>query len=184
MFRRVIPLLVALAVFPALRAADNSSLTEYQIKAAFLYNFGKFVEWPTNAFQNEASPLILGILGDDPFGPDLERTIAGKKVNDRAIVMKRFKDGTPSEFCHILLISRSERRRLPQIISGLKGLPTLTVGDEIDGFCQQGGIINLTLEGKKVRFQMNGLSAQRMGLKISSKLQRLATDQDPGTKTK
>lgn len=153
--------------------AETPSTPEYQIKAAFLYNFIKFVEWPPQVARETNAPIVIGILGQDPFGNDLESVIAGKRVNDRPIAIKRLGASSP-EFCHVLFVSSSERRRLTQIFQELQLSPTLTVGDNLEGFCQAGGIINFVMEAKKVRFQIDNQAAERRGLKISSKLLRLA----------
>jgi hypothetical protein len=104
----------------------------------------------------------------------LESTIAGKAINGRQVQVKRYRSDRQLEFCHVLFVSRSERRRLPEILEILKGQPTLTIGDQIDRFCVQGGMIGFVMENKKVRFEMNNAAAESAGLRISSKLQRLA----------
>jgi hypothetical protein len=145
------------------------SLREYQVKAAFLYNFAKFIEWPSDVLTDPNSPFILGIVGEDPFGADLEQTISGKVVNGRRLVIKRFKQGQPLDSCHILFISSSEQGRLTQILDSLKGSSVLTVG-EAEHFTRSGGIINFTLKDNRVRFEINLAAADRARLKISSKL--------------
>ncbi|MFI5174453.1 MAG: YfiR family protein [Terriglobia bacterium] len=147
----------------------SQSPREYQVKAAFLYNFAKFIEWPSNVAADPNSPFVLGIMGDDPFGADLEQTINGKAVNGRRLVIKRFKRGQPLDLCQILFISSSEQGHLTQILDSLKGSSVLTVG-EADHFAQSGGIINFTLKDDRVRFEINLGAADRARLKISSKL--------------
>ncbi|MBI4659408.1 MAG: YfiR family protein [Verrucomicrobia bacterium] len=162
------------------RAAEQAQPTEYQIKAAFLFNFAKFVEWPATAFPTETSPFCIGILGDDPFRKDLELTISGKKIGNRSLVIKRFPNARKIEFCHILFISPSENRELRQILDSLKGLATLTVGDKIEQFCEQGGMIDLIMAGNKVRFRINQHIAEKAGLKVSSRLLKLGIgSEDP-----
>ena len=139
------------------------------MKAAFLYNFAKFVEWPGDP---DAS-LILGILGDDPFGAAIDQLVAGKTVNGRALAVKRLKWGQDLRQCQILFISSSEQKRLPQIIASLRGASVLTVG-ETDAFLSSGGIIRFVLEGSKVRFEINAGAAEQAHLKLSSKLLALA----------
>ncbi len=147
--------------------------SEYQIKAAFLYNFAKFVEWPTKAFRDGSGSMNLCVLGEDPFGDDLEETIQGKIVNGRELMIKRFKALQGVESCHILFISSLERGNLPQILAALKHMSLLTVG-EMDRFAKLGGIINFTLQEKRVRFEINVDAAEQAGLKISSQLLKLA----------
>jgi hypothetical protein len=147
--------------------------TEYQIKAAFLFNFARFVQWPTNAFAAATSPLIIGVLGENPFHNDLALTLRNKSVDDHPLVIKEFSSATDATNCHILFISASEKPRLPTIINGLKGSPVLTVG-QMDQFTESGGMINFVLQGSKIRFQINNDAASAAGLKISSKLLALA----------
>src|SRR5215470_12681842 len=105
------------------------ALSEYQIKAAFLFNFAKFIEWPSTAFPDPAAPLILGIVGQDPFGPDLEQTVMGKTVNNRPLVIKRFPNRQTMEPCPILFVSQSEQDHLAQLIAALRSSNTLTVSE-------------------------------------------------------
>ena len=149
------------------------SSNEYQVKAAFLYNFAKFVDWPGDAFGNTNAPLVIGVIGDDPFGGALDQAINGKTINGRPLVVRRLRWGQDLRSCHIIFISSSERQRLPQIIQSLKGASVLTVGD-MGQFNQQGGIINFILEANKVRFEINSSAAGQARLRISSKLLSLA----------
>jgi hypothetical protein len=153
--------------------AQESQPTEYQIKAAFLFNFAKFVEWPTAAFVGVTSPIVIGILGENPFRDDLARTIRNKTIDEHPLEIKELRSPTEATNCHILFISTSEKKRLPEILKGLKGTSVLTVG-EMDRFTESGGMINFVLKGKKIRFQINNDEATRAGLKISSKLMSLA----------
>jgi hypothetical protein len=154
-------------------AAQAQSSNEYQVKAAFLYNFAKFVDWPSDAFGGGNGALVIGVVGDDPFGGALDSAINGKTVNGRALVVRRLKWGQDLRFCHILFISSSERKHLPQIIQSLRGASVLTVGD-MGQFNQQGGIINFVLEARQVRFEINSRGADQARLRISSKLLALA----------
>lgn len=175
------PIVLVIAVLASLvtaRGADVVLGTEYQIKAAFLFNFAKFVDWPATAFQSPNSSIIVGVFGDDPFGNDLELTLAEKKINERGFLIKRFSDLKQLEYCHILFISRSEKKRIAPILSTVAKKPTLTVADEIERFCPQGGMINFVMSGKKVRFEISNPSAQQASLKISSKLLRLAAGEE------
>ena len=154
--------------------AQESQPTEYQIKAAFLFNFAKFVEWPPAAFAEATSPMVIGILGENPFRDDLERTIRGKTINNRPLVIKEFRSPAEATNCHVLFISTSEKQRLPEILKSLHGTSVLTVG-ETDRFIETGGMINFVAEGNKIRFQINEVAAKSAGLKISSKLSSLAS---------
>jgi hypothetical protein len=153
--------------------AQESQPTEYQIKAAFLFNFAKFVEWPPAAFAGGTSPIVIGILGENPFHDDLARMTRNKTVDDHPLVIKEIRSPAEATNCHILFIGSSEKNRLPEILKGLKGTSVLTVG-EMDHFTESGGMINFVLRGNRIRFQINSDEATRAGLKISSKLMSLA----------
>ena len=152
---------------------QESQPTEYQLKAAFLFNFAKYVEWPAAAFPDKTSPLIIGVLGKSPFDGDLEQTIGNKTINDRSLQIKEFHSVAEATNCHILFICTSEKKRLPEIFGGLRNAHVLTVG-ETDRFTQTGGMINFVPEGNKIRFEINDYAAKKAGLKISSKLLNLA----------
>ncbi len=144
---------------------------EYQIKAAYLYNFAKFVEWPSPAGELP-DPIVVGVLGKDPFGPVLEETLLGKSVNGRPFVVRRFASLKALKPCQILFISSSEKGSLTEIFKGVENQGVLTVG-ETERFARLGGIINFTLEENKVHFEINLDAATRSGLKISSQLLKL-----------
>ncbi len=172
---RVLALILIVAVSligSALRGTAQSS-GEYEIKAAFLYNFAKFVEWPAEAFVDPQAPFVLGVVGEDPFGSVLAQTVGGKTVNGRQLMVRRFKHGEDLRGCHILFVSSSEKKHLAQILESLKGSSVLTVG-ETDRFAQFGGAVNFILEANKVRFEINVDAAARARLKLSSKLLALA----------
>jgi YfiR/HmsC-like len=144
---------------------------EYQIKAVFLFNFAQFVEWPPEAFPGAAEPFVIGILGEDPFGPYLDETVRGEKVNSRSISIVRFARAEDIRTCHILYISRSEAGRLDQILSTMRSRSILTVSD-LDQFGRSGGMIRFVTENNKVRLRIDNEAAKAAGLKISSKLLR------------
>ncbi len=162
-------LLAVLLALPAAAAAQTAS--EYDIKAAFLYNFTKFVDWPPAAFPDPGN-LKVCVLGQDPFGGSL-RTVAGEQVGGRKLTVTAVESVSRAAGCQVLFISRSERERLGQILAGIGDSPVLTVGDT-DGYASRGVAINFVLEGSKVRFEVNTDSADRAGIKISSKLLQLA----------
>ena len=158
----------------AVSTAQESPLTEYQIKSGFLFNFAKFVQWPPGVFPGTGSPLIIGIVGDNPFHDDLAQTIHNKTVDDHPLVIKLFRSPTEVTNCQILFISSSEKNRLPEILGVLKGSSVLTVG-EMDRFSENGGMVNFFQAGTKLRFKINQEAATKVGLKISSKLLSLAS---------
>jgi hypothetical protein len=153
--------------------ARAQSLSEYQVKAAFLYNFAKFVEWPPNLFNDPRDPFVLCVAGDDPFGNLLDGIVLGKTANGHPLAVRRLRREQEARSCQILFVSSSERNRLRPVLKSLRGASVLTVG-ETDGFAQEGGMINLTLEDNRVHFEINVAAAERAGLKISSKLLSLA----------
>jgi hypothetical protein len=155
------------------RAQHSPQLSEYHVKAAFLYKFALFVDWPPETFADNSVPYIFGILGTDPFGDLIEETLADKKLNNRPIVIKRYTDYKKIGKCHILFISNSENVRWKPIFQHLETAPILTVG-ETDGFAAKGGIINFINEDHKIRFEINHATAQAHQLLLSSKLLRLA----------
>lgn len=143
---------------------------EYEVKAAFLYNFAKFIEWPGD---KTGGPLVVGVLGKDPFGPVLEQTIKGKSINDRPLAVRRFARLEELQPCHMLFIASSEDRRLEPIFKALAEAQVATIG-ETEGFARRGGTINFFLDGNKVRFEVNVEAVARARLRMSSKLLSLA----------
>jgi len=164
--------LFAFAGGPALSHADPTPPREYQLKAAFLYTFIKFVDWPNAGTVNPSRPLCLAILGQDPFGDDLD-AIKGKSAKGRTIVIKRYRRIEDVKDCDVLFISVSERGRLARILKQMQNSPMLTVADQ-EGFCEAGGMINLTTVKNKVGFEINVAAAHRAQLHISSQLLKLA----------
>lgn len=146
---------------------------EYQLKAVFLFNFAQFVEWPPSAFPDSTTPLIIGVLGEDPFGPYLDETVRDEKVNDRPLVVRRYRDVDEITTCHILFVSRREKARLGAILGSLKGRSVLTVSDA-DRFASQGGMIRFVTERGRIRLRVNLEAAQAAHLTLSSKLLRPA----------
>lgn len=149
-------------------AKDPAEL-ENQLKGAFLVKFALFVEWPPRAFMKPNDPIVLGILGKDPFGDQFELAVQTQVANGRRFVLKRFQEPNGLEACHILFISSSEKERLPEILQALRNSFTLTVGD-LANFAEQGGILEFIKEEGKVRFEINVDAAESKNLKISAKL--------------
>jgi hypothetical protein len=153
--------------------ARGQAIDEYQLKAAFLYNFAKFVTWPPESFQNSKDPIVVCILGPNPFGGALEQAVQGKVVEGRKLLVLQISDGKQASSCQILFISSSERKRWRSIIVELKSSGILTVG-ETEGFADQGGVVNFKLDGNRVRLEVNIDAAEEQKLRISSKLLSLA----------
>lgn len=148
-------------------------LTEYEIKAGFLYNFTKFVEWPSEAFANAGDPIILGIVGANPFDKLLTTAARGKTVNGREVLIKQLREDGDLKSCHILFVSSSEKKHTAQILEKLAGANVLTVG-EGDGFIASGGMIAFVLESNKIRLVINLERASEARLKISAKVIQVA----------
>lgn len=146
---------------------------EYQLKAAFLFNFAKFVDWPENAFAETNSPLVIGILGQNPFGQDLEKLVQNKSIGSHPLVVETLTSAAQARSCHILFVSNSETPHLREVFGGLRKACVLTVGEN-ERFVESGGMINFVIEGKKIRFEINDSAAKEAGLKVSSKLLSLA----------
>jgi len=160
----------ALTGAPATIAAQVSR--EYEIKAAFLYKFTQFVEWPAEAIPAASSTINICVLGEDPFGRTLE-SIMDKIVGGRKLTIRRLTqlEGGPS--CHVLFISSSERKRMKEVVTSLGTSSVLTVGD-MDRFAELGGMINLVTEQNRVRFDINVEAAEHARLKLDSRLLNLA----------
>ncbi len=146
---------------------------EYQIKAVFLFNFTKYVDWPASAFADAQAPFVIGILGDDPFGSALDDTVRGEKVDGRPLVIQRYSSWQDIKDCQILYISQSKSAELARIFAGIKGRSILTVGDA-DNFTDQGGMIWLVTENSKIRLKINLDPVKAANLTISSSLLRAA----------
>jgi hypothetical protein len=172
----ILSLLTTMALGGHAEGLESSDSSEYLIKAGFIYNFAKLVEWPTTAFAQPDSPIVIGILGDDPFGSTLDRIVADKKINGRGFAVKRLKwtrELKDLRDCNILFVSSSEREHLDSVVEAVKWLPVLTIGDT-PGFARRGGIMNFTLEDNKIRFEVNVEAAKHADLTISSRLLTLA----------
>jgi hypothetical protein len=166
--------LAALCIALALGVAAQveAEPQEYSVKAAFIYNFTKFVEWPEDLSAGD-SPFVIGILGEDPFGGVLDETVSHKTVREKRIVVKRFSRIEDAKDCRILFISGSEKEDLSQIVKRLGHAPVLTVSD-VGQFADQGGMIQLVMDQNRVRFAINVAATEQAGLKPSSQLLKLA----------
>jgi hypothetical protein len=177
-------LVLALALAAALSmpgwagAAEPAADLESEVKAAFLYNFAKFVEWPPDAFPEPSAPLAFCVYGDDPVSASLDAVTRGETLNGRRLVVRRLRDLLQVRECHVLFISAAEKGRLPEALSALRDARVLTVG-EGQGFLDKGGMIRLFLQQNRMRFDINLDAAEACALKISSKLLRLAQAVNP-----
>jgi len=161
-------------------SAQTAISREYEIKAVFLFNFAQFVDWPPEAATSPRAPLIIGVLGDDPFDGFLDDTVRGEKLKNRPFVVQRYRRVEDIDGCQVLFIGRTDPQELEHILAALKGRSILTVGDT-EGFAENGGIIRFVTEKNRIRFRINVDAAQAAHLVISSKLLRLAETSPPGT---
>ena len=162
--------LAAVVILSASAVRGQVVAGEYQIKAAFLHSFAKFVDWPSLQ-PGGATPLVIGIVGDDPFGPGFAAMVASATHDSHPVTLIHLRWNDQVGYCHILFVSASEIQHLPQILANAPN--ALTVGD-FDSFARRGGIIELRMVGNRVRFDINRAAAHRAGLRISSKLLGLA----------
>ncbi len=158
--------------------AESAVPREYQLKAAFLYNFTKFVEWPSSSFSSSSSPIVIGVLGENRFGSELEKIVQDRKFNNRRYQVRVFRTAEEAKAAHLLFIGESDPARLAEIFRGLGHASVLTVG-ESKRFAQAGGVITFTQEGDKLRFEINLPAAEQAGLKINAQLQKLARSAHP-----
>ena len=150
------------------------TFNEYHVKAAFLYSFTKFVEWPAEAFASPGAPIAICILGDDPFGDFLDVAVKGKIIRDRPLAVYRIAAAPSGHECKILFIAASERRRMPALLASVVSYGVLTVGDTAE-FTAEGGVIGLKRDGDQIRLSVNLTAAERANLRISSRVLSLAT---------
>jgi hypothetical protein len=170
--RNSLALLAALALaVPSLRTAQAQG-QEYALKAVFLYNFCRFIEWPEHAFASRDEPIIIGVLGQDPFGPLLEQTVQGESVRGRRIVVERYRRASEIR-SHVLFVSAEDESRLPEVLAAIGNQSVVTVG-ETESFLDRGGMIALTAEANRVRLRINPTRLRAANLVASSKLLRVA----------
>jgi hypothetical protein len=167
----IILLMVLGWLAPATRGQD--SISEEQVKAAFLYNFARFTEWPASAFAESATPITLGVVGNDAFANTLATLLKEKKAHGRSFIVEKVGSVSQATGAHILFVAKEESRKATQFATTLRKQPVLLVGESED-FLQDGGTINLLREDKQLRFDINVATAEQNQLTISSHLLRLA----------
>jgi hypothetical protein len=150
-------------------ASDIDKAKEYQLKAAFLYNFAQYIDWPSDTFTSSEQPLRIGILGNDPFGQILDDMVRGEVIKKHRLLIQRSHKVEDLSSSQILFVSVSEETRMPEILKQLANTPIVTVS-ESDVFCRLGGVIQFVIEGNRVRFVINQGSAEEHRLKMSSQL--------------
>jgi hypothetical protein len=166
-------LVLAASIYAQPTVGQGSTSTEYQVKAAFLFHFAQFVDWPVEAFKQADSPLIYCTLGGDPFHGVLDATLNGKTLGSRALQVRHLRKVAEAPGCHVLFIGAEEEEDIAAGLASLVRSPILTVG-EAENFAAAGGMIGFCLEDNKVRFEINVGAAERANLKISARLLALA----------
>ncbi len=169
---------VLLAFTHAVRAQEIDQAKAIKVKAAYLYNFAKFIEWPEDTFEEEKAPFIIGVLGNGPFGRVLDDTVRGKKIAQRPVKIRRFRtsevaDRTKLKGCHILYVCSSQRNRLKEILLEVNARPILLVSD-IPEFARNGGMIGFLIEKQRIIFEINRDALAKAKLKARAKLLKLA----------
>ena len=154
-------------------SAQSNPLSEYEVKAAFLYHFAQFVEWPPETFKEAGNPLVYCTIGEDPFHGSLDAALNGKTIGARSLHVRHLKQPSELQGCHVVFLGEKEKRLFSTVLELLKGSPVLIVG-ESEHFVQGGGTIGFFLEENKIRFEINLEAAEKARLRISSRLLALA----------
>jgi hypothetical protein len=159
--------------------ARNAPLDEYEIKALFLYHFAGFVTWPPDAFADDSAALVIGIVGDDPFGPYLVEAVQKERAQGRRFAIAHYAHAADVGPCHILFVAPAANDEVDAILARVKGQPVLTVGDS-ENFARRGGIVRFLTANHRTRFRINLTAVKEANLVISSKLLRSADVIEPG----
>ncbi len=165
--------LLLFALAGRVSAEEEAAISEYDLEGAFLFQFPKFIEWPDAKFESKDSPIVLSILGQDPFGEALDALVRGKSIGARPFVVRRVHSENEARSAHLLYICQSEKKRLPEILQHLKSSSVVTVAD-MEKFAEAGGMIQFRVDKNKMRFDINLKTAEEERLKMSSKLLKLA----------
>lgn len=166
-------LIFLIVIYAAIFISAQISTHEYKVKAAFLFNFTQFVEWPSQSFSTDNSPFVIGVLGTDPFGNSLEELVSGETIKNHPIVIQHFNSLEEIGNCHILFVNLQDKNKLQSIPEKLKGKNILTVSDA-NGFSKLGGMIRLYTKNDKINIQVNLEATKAENLIVSSKLLKLA----------
>lgn len=173
-FVKPVSLALAFVVLAGMTFVPQSDISrEYQVKAVFLYNFCQFVEWPPKAFANQDDPLVIGILGENPFDSYLEETVKGEKANGHPLAVKHFQTTNQITACHILFVNVTDKDELKKVLVMQASRNILTVGD-FTSFNKQGGIVRFFTEDNRTRIRINLDAAKKAELTINSKLLKVA----------
>lgn len=166
-------IVVGLAAGAPPAAAQRIDANEYRLKLAFLYNFAQFVEWPADSFRDAGAPLTICVAGDDPFQGGIEESLRGRAVKGHSMEVRKLGPHDDPRACQMIFVRAAEKKEIPRILASSRGSTILTIG-ETDGFARDGGVINLTREDNRLRFEFNVDAAAQTRLHISSKLLALA----------
>ena len=177
-FYLVIALILLTACSPARLPAQRDTDLEYKFKAAYLYNFLQFIEWPDTAFATNSSPVVIGIYSQDPLARELGQLVEGESINGRKIIVQNFRTTRNIRECNVIFIPESQEGQIGAILSALDDMSILTVS-EVEGFAQNGGAINFYVQDNKLRFEINPDVLKKVNLKASSRLLRLARIVEP-----
>jgi hypothetical protein len=172
--RRWLTVALLLLTFIVKVAAAEDPVLEYRVKAGFLFNFAKFVEWPAGKLSTAEAPIVIGVLANDPAAPVLQETLQGKSANKHPLDVKILNDLSQIGACHIFFLGKTQKDRLNDVLAQAQRAPLLTLG-ESERFAEGGGMINLVRKQDSFRFEVNLAAAERAGLKISAKLAGMAT---------
>ncbi len=172
MFHRLWLVVAALCLLAPTALAQEANVRESAVKAAYLYRFAGFVEWPANPQRRPDDPLVIAVMGDDAVGADLDQVVAGRTLEGRPIATRRLKEGDPVAGVHVLLVGAVREQRLREILAGVPG-PVLVVTEQ-EGGLRAGGVLNFTSEAGRVRFSASLTSAAARGLKLSARLLAVA----------
>ncbi|HTF29246.1 MAG TPA: YfiR family protein [Flavitalea sp.] len=175
--RFIITILLLVTNFPVV--AMKQPAQEYQLKAVFLFNFTQFVDWPPSSFDTDQSPVVIGVLGDNPFGSYLDEIVSGESIRGHPVVVHYYKNVEDVQECHILFVTLTEITKRKKVIEPLKGKDILTVSDALH-FAAEGGMIRFFIANNNIKFQINLESARASKMVFSSKLLRLAEIYKPG----
>lgn len=178
---RVCVLFLLLAGFRNAEAQSTEhSDIEWQVKAAYLYKFGSYIEWPSSTFQSPDSPLRIGIIGADAIADELQKIVAGRSINGRSVAVRKMQRGDPVSGLNILFIGSSNTGQLAETLAAVKGLPILTVTESDDGLTI-GSMINFVVVNGKLRFEVAPKAATSGNLAISARLLAVAYKVVPGS---
>lgn len=168
-------LLLLAAVIPNRLTAQQAAPLEYRVKAAYLLNFTRYVEWPPSAFTGPGDPLRVCVLGSDPFGDVLEQTLAGRTAQGRPVQLLHVESAAQARRCHVVFISGEEWARHPDVLAAVRSAGVLTVG-EGSRFAESGGVLSFVPVQRTVRFAVNLGASEEARLRISSRMLELAAE--------